>query len=265
MHTLRRFCGRLAQKIHTLPHFPGQWRLAAAITKIAPGNSMLLQDNFGFEYVVARGNHLAHLLLTTGQVEPEIVGLVPQGRDTIVDIGCNIGTFALPASRIAKHVIAVDANREMCETLRTNLKLNDVTNVTVIHSAISSHQDAEITFYRAKENSSVSSLSEAHVSGHEGYDTIVVPNTRLDRLFEKLDIGARTAIKIDAEGVSGEIIESLGGKSALVDFIIAEPSEDICDGNESRVIDQYDISRPLDELMHLPTYTRDSIVLTRNA
>lgn len=263
MNFLLRQAGAIAQAIHQLPRFPGQWRLARLVTTLAGGDLMLLRDKFGFMYFVRRGNIVSHLLLIHQCAEPEILDLLPEFSDTIIDVGCNVGTFALPASRRARRVIAIDANADMCRAVEQNCALNGINNVTVVHAAISQSDAETISFHRARAESSISSLRKEHVEQYDAYDTIEVPNRRLDDLIRELGIERVEALKIDAEGVSGGIIASLGEDAAKVAAIIAEPSDDLESEAARRVLVAYELTRPLAEHMALAVHTRETIVARR--
>lgn len=54
--------------------------------------------------------------------------------DTVLDIGANIGSFTLPAAKVAKKVYAVEPM--FTETLKENVELNNFENVEVIDKAL---------------------------------------------------------------------------------------------------------------------------------
>lgn len=59
-----------------------------------------------------------------------------------VDLGCNIGLYALPlaAARPAGRVIAVDANPLMISRIGWNAAAGRQTNLTIVHAAVSDHE-----------------------------------------------------------------------------------------------------------------------------
>jgi precorrin-6B methylase 2 len=58
--------------------------------------------------------------------------------DTVVDIGAGIGDFSVMASSKAAHVVAYEMNANRVRLARRNLRLNNVSNVTLHHAAATS-------------------------------------------------------------------------------------------------------------------------------
>ncbi|SDZ01785.1 methyltransferase, FkbM family [Lysobacter sp. yr284] len=70
--------------------------------------------------------------------------------DTVVDIGANMGVFALWASPQAPagRVISVEPVQEMMDCLRSNLDANRIRNVSAVQAAVGpSGQKIELTYY----------------------------------------------------------------------------------------------------------------------
>jgi len=61
------------------------------------------------------------------------LGKIREG-DVVVDIGCNIGAFAIPASLYAKRVYAIDNDGEALRGLGGNIKLNNRNSIEVIEA-----------------------------------------------------------------------------------------------------------------------------------
>jgi FkbM family methyltransferase len=62
--------------------------------------------------------------------------------DTFVDVGANIGTLTLAASRLvgpSGRVFAIEAHPRTVRYLRGNVRLNSASNVTVLHAAVGDH------------------------------------------------------------------------------------------------------------------------------
>lgn len=74
----------------------------------------------------------------------------PQSR--ILIVGAHIGTLAIPLSKIAKEVIAIEANPDTYDLLTMNIALNTATNCSPINIAASS-RDEEIQFLLNTTNS----------------------------------------------------------------------------------------------------------------
>lgn len=69
-------------------------------------------------------------------------------HNTIIDVGCNLGTYSIPLAKLyTDHsVIAIDCQRIMCDCLDQTLQLQDITNCTVCHSAISACNNTEFSY-----------------------------------------------------------------------------------------------------------------------
>lgn len=64
--------------------------------------------------------------------------------DTVLDLGANIGSFTLPAAKVAKRVVAVEPIFH--ELLKRNIELNSLENVNVVPCAIGTNlADAGLT------------------------------------------------------------------------------------------------------------------------
>lgn len=143
---------------------------------------------------------------------------------TFIDAGANIGFYSVLASRIVGetgNVVAVEMMPETASTLRRNLWLNDINNVTVIERALSAELDQEVT---------------AHVSeGHYGQASIatnlpllsgkkeLVKTTTLARELSNIEHVA--LMKMDIEGVECEALQGAGDALAKITSILFEQLE----------------------------------------
>jgi FkbM family methyltransferase len=57
--------------------------------------------------------------------------------DQIVDLGAHVGTFSVGAAALKRKVVAVDASPSHITLLGRSKAINDLTNITVVHAAIS--------------------------------------------------------------------------------------------------------------------------------
>jgi len=65
-------------------------------------------------------------------------------NDTVVDIGANIGAITIPLAKVAKKVISYEPL--FTGALADNVKLNKLTNVTILPLALSNKESEYITF-----------------------------------------------------------------------------------------------------------------------
>jgi FkbM family methyltransferase len=67
---------------------------------------------------------------------PPLSGFEIQDTDTVVDLGCNVGIFTVLSAKIAKHVIALDAQSKFLDELKGNLAQNNCLNKVKVQLAL---------------------------------------------------------------------------------------------------------------------------------
>jgi FkbM family methyltransferase len=132
------------------------------------------------------------------------LGLIEPGM-RVLDLGCHIGTFSLPASRIGAHVIAVDASPQHVNLMRHATRRNGFDELEVVHGAITASEDP-VEFVEL----SIHSHIQQHAEG--GADTVQVPAVRVDDLLSARGWDGVDAIKMDVEGNE---LNALAGMSGL--------------------------------------------------
>lgn len=78
--------------------------------------------------------------------------------DVVLDIGANVGVFSLLASRLAKHVFAVEPLYP--DLVKNHLKINGITNVTVLETGIGNGGTVRVKYGRRGKNIEVRELTE---------------------------------------------------------------------------------------------------------
>ena len=124
----------------------------------------------------------------------------------VVDVGANIGYYALMESKLVGQkgqVIAIEAMLENTDMLNINLRLNNVQNVTVINAAISD-SDGKGTLYLS-ERSNWPSLKQ--MPWHSSTGAREIDTWKLDTLLEQLKVPAHL-VQMDVEGFE---IEAFAG------------------------------------------------------
>lgn len=61
--------------------------------------------------------------------------------DLVMDFGCHIGSFSIGAAALGRGVIAVDANPDHVDWVRKAARVNEFTNIVVLHNALSTSDD----------------------------------------------------------------------------------------------------------------------------
>lgn len=173
--------------------------------------------------VFATQDMVGSILRRKGHYEPEVASIARillQRREpgTVLDIGANIGTFALPlardypGTRIECFEIQPVVHHQLCG----NIVLNGAANVRAHHLGLSD-EPARITMampdYRVETNIAAFSLDEdARTHDYECTsvgDTETVPLATLDSLA----YGDVRLIKIDVEGLEMKVLR--GGRRTL--------------------------------------------------
>jgi FkbM family methyltransferase len=68
--------------------------------------------------------------------------------DILLDIGAHIGSVTIPAARKVKHVFAIEPI--FTEELRENVRLNGLTNVTILSLALGNGEKVNLSFFVSK-------------------------------------------------------------------------------------------------------------------
>jgi FkbM family methyltransferase len=141
-------------------------------------------------------------------------GIHLDSSDTVVDVGGNIGTFAVTASRMVAQgrVITIEPDPSNLRLLAHNLALNNCTNVSVCEAAITDHQG---------------SVNLRITAGHQGAFSSTVPEWATDPvreitvraitladLFAMYHIDQCALLKLDCEGAEFPILASLTSELA---------------------------------------------------
>jgi len=88
----------------------------------------------------------SNFMVEADRLEYDLSGIKPD--DIVLDIGTTIGDFTIAAALKAKHVYAVEPL--FCKELEDNLKLNNITNVTILPFAIGNGNDIDLSFNKVE-------------------------------------------------------------------------------------------------------------------
>jgi len=120
-----------------------------------------------------------------------------------IDIGANIGRYAVGLAENFDNVYAFEPVRETFMTLEKNIRLNGLGNVTAMQIGLwncCDEKEIQIGLHSGL-SSIVLSLPHSHTQ-----KIIVNP---IDKIVESLDIHDVALVKIDAEGAEPEIIDGM--------------------------------------------------------
>jgi len=178
-------------------------------------------------------------LLLDGIREPVATGYVLNilnADDIVLEVGANIGYYALLEARICKKVYAVEPHPDNFERLKENIAFNNYTNIEAVNAGFG-ETDAPL-FLNCSELSNWHSCKDTD-SNTPG--SVKVPGQRIDSFVKNKR--APTFIKMDVEGFELQVLR--GAKQTLLGLrhLFIEIHGDILAENEIReVLDIIDAS-----------------------
>lgn len=146
--------------------------------------------------------------------DEEILRKYLRPGDVFVDVGANIGTLSLAASGIvgeAGRVLSIEAHPKTVKYLRGNVKLNNASNVTVIHAAAGDHEG--VVRFSSGRGDDQNRVTESGLQ---------VPLRTLDAL---LDAGPVRLLKIDVEGFELFVLQGADRVLQRTDLVYFESWE----------------------------------------
>lgn len=177
--------------------------------------NFLLVDGSRFTYPL--NSAIGRALFTGGfeTVEVEFMRQSLNPGNIFFDVGANAGIFTIIAAKkvgLNGHVYAFEPGKRELELLKHNIAINNLTNVTVIETAITNKKG--VTNFAISRDGAMNSLAQTdHPKQQiESWQTIEI--TTLDNVLEELNISQVDFLKIDVEGAEGLVIE--GAKKLLL-------------------------------------------------
>lgn len=150
----------------------------------------------GQEYLLTRETVFAYFLHV---FEPQTADILRSLHgDLFIDVGANVGQYAIPLSRNFRKVVAIEPNPISYRVLEANIARNKLSNIEVVHSAVTAHKGSvwlmpgsHLTTWAVKDD------------GPPGSE---VPSVTLDEVllnFPQVDL-----MKVDIEGRELEVLLS---------------------------------------------------------
>jgi FkbM family methyltransferase len=140
-------------------------------------------------------------------------GIALKTGDTVVDVGANIGSFALLAASVVGptgRVIAIEPAGSTFARLDENVGLNSFGNLICLQAAID-HEPGKLALSVHPK----SALSSAHnVNASSDGKVEIVPCRTLSQIFEEYRLEHIDLLKVDCEGSEYGIFESLSQELA---------------------------------------------------
>ena len=216
---------RRALRRYTLsfPLQKGKGRLVESTRRwVAPDQPLISTVGDGYKMQLNLRDLIQRSIYFYGYYEPHFSRFlmkVLKGGETFIDCGANIGQFSLIASRCvgsSGKVIAIEPEQHNLDQLKTNLRLNQADNVSVIQAALGNRSGSVDFFLRSEENGFTNrGVHSLHPHGDWLQpQKITVPMKRLDDVL----LGERRVdwIKMDIEGAELDALQ--GAEQSLEQF-----------------------------------------------
>lgn len=127
----------------------------------------------------------------------------PHSSHTVLDVGAHIGDFSLLVSRRVARVYSIEARRETFALLKTNLFLNNATNVIADHVALSD-ENGFCRLYLATEGESWGDSTTFDFNGSaENVSSVTLQRYLFERNIPRVDFA-----KFNCEGAEFPILMS---------------------------------------------------------
>ena len=130
-----------------------------------------------------------------------------RGRETVLDVGANIGMYSMLAAPHVQNVVALDASPDNAKLILANARLNGLTNISVYPVAVS-NQTGMATFTREASTNKVMAPHHIDTLSIDSIDVaLALP---IDTLLPHIRVDV---MKIDVEG--REYAAMLGAQKIL--------------------------------------------------
>jgi FkbM family methyltransferase len=218
---------------HIPPGMKGKARLARLVlSRRRRARAACVDDRFGNRMVIPSlldpvGLHV----WMDGAYEPETLKFLRQyvTSDTVfLDIGANIGVFAIPMARYAKKVVAIEPSPQVLPFLKRNVELNNLNNVAIVECAASGPDSDSVPLYLPP----VSHFGMASSAAQFNIEPITVRAKSLNTILQEQGVTVVSVMKIDVEGFEAEVI--LGAANLLYSASPPPIVFEFCDWAEER-------------------------------
>ena len=182
----------------------------------------------GIKYLIKNKDDLIQKTLVNGvQWNNDVILLIARIQKKYdlkhcLNIGCHIGTLALPLSKYIKKITAIEAYPPTFEHLNENIKLNDITNIESINLAVG-NKNQEIYFLDESNDRIKNNTGGMHVITEEDikYHRLSsgIHSKKIINQMKRLDdtnIKEFDILIIDVEGKEHELL--LGGKEKILEY-----------------------------------------------
>jgi len=134
-----------------------------------------------------------------------LLSTIIKDDDIIIDIGANIGYYALLESRLAPNgfVYAIEPVRENFDYLKTNVDVNKCTNIKLFHCALSNKRGTDVIFIPEARN--CASLLKGSSKGIVRQENVLLAT--LDSFVDEHVKRCPALVRMDVEGHEYQIVK----------------------------------------------------------
>lgn len=169
----------------------------------------------GNQYVIycSPGDHIESNIYMHGIWEPYLLNLIDFYINSrvglMLDVGANIGASTIPLAtgnaQVKFH--CYEPHPLVCERMRNNISLNDLSNVVIFNAAVSDVRAKTVDFYAqtVSNNMGLSSLKPNRDIG--SHEVIVVPCVNIDDVYADAEEPI-LVLKVDTQGSEAEVLRS---------------------------------------------------------
>jgi FkbM family methyltransferase len=146
-----------------------------------------------------------------------VIERLSAAREWFIDVGANIGFFALVAARLNARikVIAFEPNPKMFAFLSEHKRLNRLANLTAEPLALS-NRDGEASLFLNTSDMSASLVPDFQPDFNPALSSVPVGISTLDSYVRRNNIQGPLLLKVDVEGHDREFLE--GAESTIARF-----------------------------------------------
>ncbi|WP_369211611.1 FkbM family methyltransferase [Streptomyces flavofungini] len=172
----------------------------------------VVEARFGARFACDSRDLIQRFISLYGVWEPHMTRWL-QSRlgpgDTFIDVGANIGYFAVLGSRLVGgtgRVVAIEASPAFHDRVLQHIRLNGCANVRAVNTAVSDGHKTLTFVLASSHNMGANSIVPYDGPAESSFEMAARP---LPEILDADELAAARVIKIDVEGAEGGVIRGL--------------------------------------------------------
>jgi len=185
-------------------------RIRAFVSRIFKGPYDLEADGLKFR-IYPGENYDDRKILAKGRLpereEHKLIAPHLGAGKVFVDVGANIGSYAIFAGGLGARVIAIEANPQTADKLSFNVRLNDLDNVTIVNSAVGPRDDT-LPLWQEPSNCGFATFVKDLTTGEWAGDwsPTFVKVRPLTAIADEQGLAKIDVLKVDVEGFEDRVV-----------------------------------------------------------